>query len=379
MAGIVVVDLSRVLAGPFATMMMADLGARVIKVERPVRGDDSRTYGPFVGTQSLYFARVNRGKESIALDLRDPADRTLLDRMVARADVLVENFRPGVMDRLGLGYEQLHGIHPGLIYASISGFGQTGPWRLRPAYDSVVQGTSGLLSITGAPDGEPTKPGLPIGDLSAGMYAFGAICAALHGRGSGTHGSPGSPPQGTRLDIAMHDSTISLLEGAALSYLATGNPPPRIGNAHYSIAPFDTYRAKDRLFVICAANDELFALLCATIHRPELTRDSRFVTNRLRHDNRDELKKEMEAALAVHTAEDWLAIFGTAGVPCGPVADIAEALSSEQAADRGLVIEVGGLRMPGNPMKFDGYPVTAPEPAPALDEHGQALRTEFGT
>ncbi len=370
-----VVDFSRVLAGPFATMMMADLGARVIKVERPVRGDDSRTYGPFVDGQSLYFARVNRGKESIALDLRAPDDRRVLDRIIARADVLVENFRPGVMERLGLGYETLHGQYQGLIYASISGFGQTGPWRLRPAYDSVVQGTSGLLSITGTPEGEPTKPGLPIGDLSAGMYAFGAVMAALHGRGSG---GPGSQPHGSRLDIAMHDSTISLLEGAALAYLATGNSPPRIGNAHYSIAPFDTFQAQDRLFVICAANDELFALLCATVGRPELVEDSRFITNLLRHDNRQELKKELEIALVDRPADDWLEIFEKAGVPCGPVSNISEALSSDQAADRKLVIEVGGLRMPGNPMKFAGYPEIQPEPAPALDQQGEALRAEFG-
>jgi CoA:oxalate CoA-transferase len=379
LAGLVVVDFSRVLAGPFATMMMADLGARVIKVERPDRGDDSRTYGPFVDGESLYFARVNRGKESITLDLRSETDRLVLDRMIAQADVLVENFRPGVMERLGLGYETLRERHPGLIYASISGFGQTGPWRLRPAYDAVVQGTSGLLSITGAPDGEPTKPGLPIGDLSAGMYAFGAILAAVHGRDSGRSDGPDSPPRGTRLDIAMHDSTISLLEGAALSYLASGSPPPRIGNAHYSIAPFDTFRAQDRLFVICAANDQLFALLCTTLERPELTTDPRFVTNLQRHDHRDELKKEIETVLARHPAAVWLQIFEDAGVPCGPVSNIAEALSSEQAADRKLVIDVGGLRMPGNPMKFDGYPEVQPQPAPDLDQHGASLRAEFGS
>ena len=375
LAGLVVVDLSRVLAGPFATMMMADLGARVIKVERPGRGDDSRTYGPFVAGESLYFARVNRGKESVALDLRAPADLAVLNRMIAAADVLVENFRPGVMDRLGLGYELLHERHPGLIYASISGFGQTGPWRLRPAYDAVVQGTSGLLSITGAPQGEPVKPGLPIGDLSAGMYAFGAILAAVHGRDSG---GPGVTRRGTRLDIAMHDSTVSLLEGAALAYLATGDAPPRIGNAHYSIAPFDTFRAQDRLFVICAANDELFALLAATLGRPDLTRDPRFVTNGLRHDHREELKTEIEQVLVIRPAAEWLGILGRAGVPCGPVSNIAEALTSEQADDRKLVINVGGLHMPGNPMKFDAYPEVLPEPAPDLDEHGPAIRAEFG-
>ncbi len=374
LAGILVVDLSRVLAGPFATMMMADLGARVIKVERPVRGDDSRTYGPFIGGDSLYFARVNRGKESIALDLRSGADLTLLHGMLSRADVLVENFRPGVMDRLGLGYETLSARYPGLVYASISGFGQTGPWRLRPAYDSVVQGTSGLMSITGAPDGEPTKPGLPISDLSAGLYAFGAILAALRGRDSAAGSGRGS-----RVDIAMHDATVSLLEGAALAYLASGQAPPRIGNAHYAIAPFDTFRASDGPLVICAANDGLFAALADTLERPDLVTNPLFVTNALRHDHREALKKELEAALVARTAESWLEVLGTAGVPCGPVSSIAEALSSEQAAVRELVIDVGGLPMPGNPMKLSGYPDVHPSPAPAVDEQGEKLRAEFAS
>jgi CoA:oxalate CoA-transferase len=376
LAGLLVIDLSRVLAGPFATMLMADLGARVVKVERPDGGDDSRTYGPFIAGESLYFARVNRGKESITLDLRDDDDRRVLDGLLAKADVLVENFRPGVMDRLGLGYEQLAVRFPGLIYASISGFGQTGPWRLRPAYDAVVQGTSGLMTITGAKDSEPTKPGLPIADLSSGMYAFGAILAALHGR---TSAGPGEPPRGTHLDIAMHDSTVSLLEGAALSFLATGSPPPRMGNAHYSIAPFDTFAASDRLFTICAANDQLFTALALALGRPELPADPRFVSNRLRHDHRDELKVEIERSLAAHTADEWLTILGKAGVPCGPVSDVAEALTSEQALARGLVMEVGGMPMPSNPIHLSAYPQILPNPAPALDQHGEALRREFNS
>jgi CoA:oxalate CoA-transferase len=372
LAGVTVVDLSRVLAGPFATMLLADLGARVIKVERPGRGDDSRAYGPFISEQSLYFARVNRGKESIALDLTEPADRAVFEAMVAKADVVVENFRPGVMERLGYPPEALEALRPGLVYASISGFGQSGPWRLRPAYDSVVQGTSGLLSITGEPGGEPTKPGLPIGDLSAGLYAFGAILAALRGRDI----SPGRT-RGARLDIAMHDTTVSLLEGAALAFLASGSPPPRIGNAHYSIAPFDTFRAADRLFVICAANDDLYGRLTAAIGRPDLRSDPRFVTNASRHDHRDALKAEMEVALAARTADEWMEALGAAGVPCGPVSDVAEALTSEQAEARRLVIDVGGMPMPGNPMKFGGYPEQLPAPAPSLDQHGDALRKEF--
>jgi CoA:oxalate CoA-transferase len=375
LAGLVVVDLSRVLAGPFATMMLADLGARVIKIERRGRGDDSRGFGPFVAGSSLYFARVNRGKESIALDLRDAADRLIFESMVARADIVVENFRPGVMDRLGYGYEALAELRPGLIYASISGYGQTGPWRLRPAYDSVVQGTSGLLSVTGAPGAEPTKPGMPVGDLSAGLYAFGAILAAVHGRDA----HPAGRACGARLDIAMHDATVSLLEGAALAYLATGEQPPRMGNAHYTIAPFDTFRAADRPFIICAANDDLFVALAKAIGRAGLATDPRFRTNASRHEHRDALKAEMEAALAERAVDDWLQVLGAAGVPCGPVSTVAEALSSEQAAARHLVIEVGGMRMPANPIKFGGHQDLSPGPAPRLDEHGAALRAEFGS
>jgi CoA:oxalate CoA-transferase len=368
--GLLVVDLSRVLAGPFATMLLADLGARVVKVEKRVGGDDSRTYGPFVDGRSLYFARVNRGKESIALDLKDDEDLAVLRAMVARADVVVENFRPDVMDRLGLGYAELSALNPGLVYASISGFGQTGPWRLRPAYDTVVQASSGLMSITGAPDDGPVKPGMPVADLSAGLYTFGAVLAALHGRqrtGRGTH-----------VDVAMHDSLVSLLEGAAQSYLATGEPPPRIGNAHYSIAPFDTFACADRPIIICAANDTLFAGLCGALGRHALVDDDRFRSNAARHEHRDELKTEIEAVLRSAPAASWLELLGTAGVPCGPVSDIAEALSSEQIGERRMVIRAGGLPMPGSPMKYRDFPDPLERPAaPELDEHGAGIRAEF--
>lgn len=369
--GLLVVDLSRVLAGPFATMLLADLGARVIKVEKRGSGDDSRSYGPFVGGRSLYFARVNRGKESIALDLKDRDDTALLRSMVGRADVLVENFRPDVMDRLGLGYDELAALNPALVYASISGFGQTGPWRLRPAYDTVVQGTSGLMSITGAPADGPVKPGMPVGDLSAGLYTFGAVLAALQGRSR--------TGRGTHVDVAMHDSLVSLLEGAAQSYLASGEAPPRIGNAHYSIAPFDTFACADRPIIICAANDTLFAGLCGAVGRHDLPGDARFRSNALRHEHRDQLKVEIEAALQELTAGEWLDRLRLAGVPCGPVSDIAEALTSEQIEHRRMVISAGGLPMPGSPMKYRDVPDPTERPAaPELDEHGGALRTEFG-
>ena len=371
LSGLLVADFSRVLAGPFAAMMLADLGARVIKVEHPGAGDDSRSYGPFLDGRSLYFARVNRGKESIALDLKAPADLAVARTLVGHADVLVENFRPGVMERLGLGWAAAAAINPRLVYCSISGFGHTGPWRERPAYDAVVQGMSGIMSVTGAPDGPPVKPGVPVADLSAGLFAFGGITSALLGRAT--------TGVGTHLDIAMYDATVSLLEGAALSWLATGQDPGRIGNAHFAIAPFDTFSCSDRDITICAANDVLFGVLVTALGVPQLATDPRFATNALRHVAREPLKDELEAVLIGAPAAHWLDVLSAAGVPCGPISDVAEALGSDQARVRNLVVDAGGLPVPGNPVKTSAYPdpVVRP-PAPALDEHGPALRVEFG-
>ena len=368
--GLVVVDLSRVLAGPFATMMLADLGARVIKVERPGTGDDSRGYGPFLDGRSLYFARVNHGKESVVLDLKDPADREVVLALVDRADVLVENYRPGVMDRLGLGVDAVLTRNPRLVYCSISGFGHTGPWSQRPAYDAVVQAMSGIMSVTGPQDGPPVKPGVPVADLSAGLYAFGGITSALLGRAT--------TGRGTHLDIAMYDATVSLLEGAALSWLATGVDPASIGNAHFSIAPFDTFACADGDVVICAANDLLFGALAAALGLPGLLSDPRFVSNAARHDARDVLKQELEAVLRTAARDRWLTVLSAAGVPCGPIAGVAEAVGSPQSAARQMVVDAGGLPVPGNPVKLSAWPDGGVRPAaPKLDEHGAAVRAEL--
>jgi CoA:oxalate CoA-transferase len=367
LAGLLVVDFSRVLAGPFATMMLADLGARVVKVEKPDTGDDSRSYGPFLDARSLYFARVNHGKESLAADLRDPDDLALVRRLVERADVLVENFRPGVMARRGLGYDDCRALNPRLVYCSISGFGHTGPWSQRPAYDAVVQGMSGLMAITGAADGPPVKPGSPVADLSAGLYAFGGICAALRGG------------QGTHLDVAMYDATVSLLEGAALSWLATGVEPGRIGNAHFAIAPFDTFACADRDITVCAANDLLFGALSSALGLPALLTDDRFATNALRHEHRDVLKKQIEEVLRGDTGSHWLEVLERAGVPCGPISDVAEAVGSEQSRVRQMVVDAAGVPVPGNPVKLSAWPDPGHRRAePRLDQHGEAIRAEFG-
>ncbi len=371
LAGLLVADFSRVLAGPFATMMLADLGARVVKVEHPGGGDDSRSYGPFAPDgRSLYFARVNRGKESVALDLKHPDDLATARALALRADVVVENYRPGVMGRLGLGPERLLAEAPGLVYCSISGFGHTGPWSQRPAYDAVVQGMSGLLAITGEPDGPPVKPGAPVADLSAGLYAFGAITTALLGRAR--------TGRGTHLDVAMYDATVSLLEGAALSYLSTGVEPPRIGNAHQSIAPFDTFSCADGDLSVCAANDLLFGALAAALGLPGLLADPRFATNALRHEHRHPLGEQLEGVLRTGTTTHWLAVLEAAGVPCGPISTVADAVGSAQTAARRMVVTAGGLRVPGQPVKASGYPDPLERPAaPALDQHGDAVRAEF--
>ena len=369
--GLLVADFSRVLAGPFAAMMLADLGARVVKVERPGTGDDSRSYGPFVAGRSLYFARVNRGKESVALDLKDPADLSVARGLVGAADVVVENYRPGVMERLGLGWEAVSASHPSLVYCSVSGFGHTGPWSQRPAYDAVVQGMSGIMGITGPADGPPVKPGIPVADLAAGLYAFGAITSALLGRAT--------TGRGTHLDIAMYDATVSLLEGAALSFLATGADPGRIGNAHFAIAPFDTFACGDRDITVCAANDAQFAALGAVLGLPGLAADPRFATNAVRHEHRGELKALLEARLATAPADHWLGELDLVGVPCGPIADVAESMASEQVKVRRMVVDAGGIPVPGNPVKASAY--DDPEvraAAPLLDEHGPAVRAEFG-
>ena len=368
--GLLVADFSRVLAGPFAAMMLADLGARVVKVERPGTGDDSRGYGPFLDGRSLYFARVNRGKESIALDLKDPGDLEVARRLIARADVLVENYRPGVMDRLGLGWPAARALNARLVYCSVSGFGHSGPWRERPAYDAVVQGLSGIMAVTGDTTGPPMKPGVPVADLSAGLYAFGAITSALLGRartGAGTH-----------IDIAMYDATVSLLEGAALSWLATGREPGRIGNAHFAIAPFDTFSCADRDITVCAANDVLFGVLVTALGVPRLATDERFTSNALRHDHRVALKDELETVLRGQTAAHWLGVLDIAGVPCGPISGVGEAVASEQATVRNMVVDAGGLPVPGNPVKTSAWPDPSSRPAaPELDEHGAAVRREL--
>lgn len=369
--GILVVDFTRVLAGPFCTALLADLGARVIKVERAGAGDPARGFGPFKDGRSLYFAFVNRGKESIALDLKhSERDRELALRIAARADVLVENFRPGAMDRLGLGWEALAAQNPRLIYASASGFGHTGPWSKLPAYDTVIQAMSGIMSETGLPGGPPTRVGASIADLTTGVYAVAAISTALYARertGRGTH-----------IDLAMLDAMVSYLEHGFMHVAAYGTPPGRIGNRHPSITPFDTFATADRDIVICAGDERLFARACAVLGCDALPPDARFASNAARTEHEPALKQAFERALAAHGAEHWLARLTEAGVPCAPINDVAQVAASPQIAARNMLVTSGGVAMPGNPLKLAGYADPDTRPAePALDQHGESIRAEF--
>jgi CoA:oxalate CoA-transferase len=297
-SGLLVLDMTHVLNGPFGTTILADLGARIIKVEPPGHGDDTRTYGPFLDGQSLYFSFVNRGKESIVLDLKDGDDREVFLAMVRQADVLAENFRPGAMARMGFSYEALSKINPRLIYASSSGFGQTGPLASFPAYDTIVQGMSGIMSVTGYPDGPPTRVGTSLSDLCGGVFMFCGIAAALYAREQ--------TGRGAQVDVAMFDSTLAFLEHGFMEYIATGEVPQRMGNRHPFMAPFDVFATADGHISICCGNNPLFATLGAAIGRPDLATDPRFVDNADRMTNNAALKAEIEAALKLQTSAHWL-------------------------------------------------------------------------
>ncbi len=364
LAGITVIDLTRVVGGPYCTMLLHDLGARVIKVEAP-EGDDGREIGPFVGERSASFTALNRGKQSIALNLKDKADRKIMDRLLANADVLVENFRPGTMERLGYGWEEIHEQYPRLVYAAMSGFGQSGPYRGKPAYDMVVQGMGGIMSVTGEPGSPPSMVGASIGDITAGLFtAIGINAALFHRELTG---------KGMMIDVGMMDCQVAIMENAIAQFLATGSAPGPAGNRHPSITPFESYRTQDGHVIVAAGNDNLFVKLCAAIGRVDLAEDERFETNAGRTQHADLLKTEIEAALAGKDTAHWLEVFEAVGVPCGPINDIAQALADPQVAARSMLLPVNDpetpdMKVAGNPVKMSAFPdLRAHRPAPKLD------------
>ena len=383
--GLTVLDFSRVLAGPYCTMQLADLGARVIKIEQPGRGDDTRAWGPpFVGGESAYFLSVNRNKESLALDLKHAGARPILDALIARADVLVENFRPGTMARLGLDYAAIATRHPRLVYCSISGFGQTGPRSAEAGYDAMMQAEGGLMSITGADGGPPFRVGVAVGDIATGMFAVQGILAALLARERPPRPGSGQAGRGQRVDIAMLDSVTALLTYQASSAFATGTAPARMGNRHPSIAPYDTFAASDGEFVLSVGNDDQFRRLAGVLQRPELAGDARFTTNTSRVMNHDALRTELSALLAAWRRDDLLAALSRAGVPAGAVRTVTEALADPQLEAREMIVPLehlnaGTIRVLGTPLKLSATPASIRTPPPALGQHSsQILSRDLG-
>jgi CoA:oxalate CoA-transferase len=351
-------------------MLLAELGARVLKFERPPGGDVSRSFPPLVDGRSEFYCSVNRGKESIALELETHPDRELFLEAVRRADVVVENFRPGTLERHGLGYEALRRVNPRIILASISGFGSTGPDHWEGAYDTVIQAMSGLMSVTGFADGPPTIVGDAIADCLTGTFAFGAIGAALFARertGSGAH-----------IDIAMFDCMLAILQIGLVQYLATGSIPQRLGNDCALIAPFGVFRTGAGDLAICAGDDPMFAKLCGALGMPALPGDARFAGTQARLANLAALRAALETALAAHSAPEWVNILQHAGVPCGVVNTIAQAAEDPQTVARNMIVRAGPARVPGNPIKMSTLPDPPERPAaPALDAQGPAIRREL--
>lgn len=373
--GVTVLDLTRVLSGPHCTMLLADMGARVIKVERPGDGDETRAWGPpFVGGESAYFLGTNRNKESIAVDFKHPEGRRIVDRLLDRSDVIVENFRPGTLGRLGLDYTSLKDARPRLIYASISGFGQTGPRRFEAGYDAVVQAEGGLMSITGDPDGAPFRVGVAIADLVAGMLAAHGIVLALYARER--------TGIGQQVDIGMLDGVVSILSYHASMHLTAGIRSGRVGNRHATIAPYDTFPAADGDFFLAVGNDDQFRRFCAAAGLSSLCDDARFATNPARVVHHVELRQRLLPVLKARPRAHWLEVLTEAGVPCGDVRGVPEALSDRQILAREMVQSVehataGMLNVVGVPIKLSETPGSVRTAPPTLGQHTRSILREL--
>ncbi|HEX2567343.1 MAG TPA: CaiB/BaiF CoA-transferase family protein [Burkholderiales bacterium] len=388
LSGMRVLDLSRVLAAPWASQNLADLGAEVIKVERPKVGDDSRAFGPpWVkdaqgrdSKDSAYFTSANRGKKSITVDLSKPGGQVLVRALAEKSDVLLENYKYGDLERYGLGFSQLHELNPRLVYCSVTGFGQTGPYKERPGYDFMIQGMGGMMSVTGEPDGAPgggpQRAGVPIADIITGMYASIAVCAALvHRERSG---------KGQHLDLALLDSQIALLAYQNTNYFATGKPPRRIGNLHPNIVPYQPFRTSDGEVILACGNDNLFRKFCEAAGRPELAKDERFATNGKRVENRAQITAVLQDLFLKRTKREWIELLDSAGVPNGPINDVAQVFEEPQVQARGVKIELehavaGKLPMVASPMRFSDTALEYKLPPPLLGQHtDEVLRGILG-
>jgi len=369
-----VIDLTRVLAGPYCTMILADMGAEVIKVERPGTGDDSREFGPFIKNMSAYFVSINRNKKSITLNLKTDKGKEIFKELVREADIVVENFRPGTMEKLGLGYETLKTINKKLIYAACSGFGHTGPYSHKPAYDLIVQGLGGIMSITGQPDGIPTKVGASIGDITAGMFTAIGILAALNYRNR--------TGIGQKVDVAMLDCQVAILENAIARYLVSGEVPGPIGNRHPSITPFEAFETKDDYIIIAIGNDALWDKFCSMIDRKDLLEDSRYKSNQLRTEHYSELHATLQEEFKKKTTHEWLELLDGNGIPCAPINNIEDVVNDPQVKAREMLVEIhqpgiGTFKLPNLPIKFSETPGIIEKPAPALGQDTEEVLKKY--
>lgn len=376
LAGVRIADFSRVLSGPYATMVLGDLGADVVKIERPGEGDETRTWGPpFAGGESAYFLSVNRNKRSVALDLSRPDHLAAAHRLIARSHVMIENFRPGTAARIGLGYETARSLNPAIVYASVTGFGETGPIRDRPGYDFLAQAMGGVMSITGEPDGDPQKVGVAIADITSGMFiAIGILAALREAERTG---------KGRRVHVSLLESQIAWLANQASNHLVGGLDPTRMGNAHPNIVPYRVFHASDGPFVLACANDGLWRRFCAATDRGDLSADKRFATNAGRVGNRAELEPALQEMFAARSRTEWIGLLAGAGVPCGPINTVAEVFADEQVKAIGMVVEaahatIGRLPQVRSPISLDGEPAPVRLAPPLLGEHTAGVLMELG-
>jgi len=371
LSDVIVIDLSRVLAGPYCTMMLGDMGATVIKIEQPGKGDDTRHFGPpYVASESAYYLGLNRNKRSITLDFNNPEHKNRLLELVSTATVLVENFRPGMLERQGLGYETLRAMNPGLIYCSISGYGHDGPYAMRPGYDFVAQAESGIMSVTGEVEGEPQRVGSPVADVSAGLYACMSILAALHVRektGKGQH-----------IDISLLEAAVSLLSNVSSNYLISGEEAERYGNGHPNIVPYQAFRTQDGYIVVSCGNDRLYQTFCRLLGREDLATDPRFATNPQRVRNREELVPILQEQFLQRETGDWLTALRAAGIPCGPINTVSQVFSDPHLQARGFIWEcehptAGTIKLSGSPIRLSETPTRLYKAPPLLGEDNDAL------
>jgi formyl-CoA transferase len=371
LSDVVVIDLSRVLAGPYCTMMLGDMGATVIKIEQPGKGDDTRHFGPpYVAGESAYYLGLNRNKRSITLDFNNPEHKKRLLELVSTATVLVENFRPGMLERQGLGYETLRAMNPGLIYCSISGYGHDGPYAMRPGYDFVAQAESGIMSVTGEIEGEPQRVGSPVADISAGLYACMSILAALHVRektGKGQH-----------IDISLLEAAASLLSNVSSNFLISGEEAERYGNGHPNIVPYQAFHTQDGYIVVSCGNDRLYQTLCRLLGREDLATDPRFATNPQRVRNREELVPILQEQFLQRETGDWLTALRAAGIPCGPINTVSQVFSDPHLQARGFIWEcehptAGTIKLSGSPIRLSETPTRLYKAPPLLGEDNDTL------